>query len=218
MLFIRLLALLFVSVAFAGAAPLERELGAGLMYYRIHELPVDLPGTSVADAGKPAAQQGGACVVDLRYVHAEGDAATAFMAWLKFRASTHAPVFVLANADTSAALRKALAEHERGTGIVVVGIASRQFHPDVAASGAAQSERRAYDALEQGAPIAALITDNPDKVRNDEASLSKDRLAEASADAAEDALGGRRASPPPIDVTLQRAVHLHRALLALKKL
>src|SRR4029078_12585977 len=100
------------------------------------------------------------------------------------------PVFVLANAETSTALQKSLAAHERGTGVVVVGLAVRQFRPDVAVNGTAQNERRAYDALEQGVNTAVLLTDNPDKVRNDEASLSKDRLAEASADAAEDALAG----------------------------
>jgi len=200
---------LFVAVV-AVAAPLERELGAGLVYFRVRELPADLP-------AKPAGRAG-ACIVDLRYVQADEAAATAFMAWLKFRASTHAPVFILANGDTAAALRKPLAEHERGTGIAVVGIATRQFRPDVAVAGTAQNERRAYDALAQGVAPAVLLTDNPDKVRNDEASLSKDRVAEASADAAEDALAGKKAAPPPVDVTLQRAVHLHRALVALKKI
>ena len=199
-----------VAAVVCFAAPLERELGAGLTYFRVRELPADLP-------AKPAGRVG-ACVIDLRYVHADEDAAKAFMAWLKSRASSRSPVFVLANADTAAALRSPLAEHERGTGIAVVGIATRQFRPDVAVAGTAQNERKAYDALAQGVATTVLLTDNPDKVRNDEASLSKDRVAEASADAAEDALAGKKGTPPPIDVTLQRAVHLHRALVALKKL
>jgi hypothetical protein len=204
------LAFAFFAVVSAVAAPLERELGSGLTYYRVHELPGDLP-------AKPNGRVG-AAAVDVRYVQADENATTAFMAWLKFRGTTRSPVFVLANAETSAALRKALAEHERGAGVVVIGIPSRQFHPDVAVTGSAQSERRAYDALEQGVATAVLLTDNPAKVRNDEASLSKDRLAEASADAAEDSLAGKRTPPPPIDVALQRAVHLHRALVALKKI
>jgi len=60
-----------------------------------------------------------------------------------------------------------------------------------------------------------LLTDNPDKVRNDEASLSKDRVAEASAEATDRA---NKKPAPPIDVALQRAVHLHRALVALRKI
>lgn len=205
----RLCALFLLVVVVGRAAPLERELGSGLTYYRLHELPADLPANSTGRMG--------ACIVDLRYVEADGDAATAFAAWLKFRASPHAPVFVLANAETSGPLRKALGQHEPGAGVVVVGIPSRQFHPDIEVKGTEKNERRSFDALAEGVATSVLLTDNPDKVRNDEASLSKDRLAEASADSAEDALAGKR-TPPPVDVTLQRAVHLHRALVALKKI
>lgn len=209
----RILGKLLVAWALLGtiaAAPLERELGGGLTYHRLHALPEDLP-------AKPAGRAG-AAVVDVRYVNANAEGAAAFAAWLKARGAARSPVFVLANAETSAPLRQALADRERGAGIVVVGIAGRQFRPDVAVAGSPQNERRAYDALAQGVPTAVLLTDNPDKVRNDEASLSKDRLAEASADAAGDALAGKRPAPPPIDVALQRAVHLHRALVALKRI
>lgn len=193
----------------AAAAPVERDLGGRLVYLRLHHLPADLP-------AKPAGAVA-PCVVDVRYVEADVDAATAFAAWVRFRATLRTPVFVLANADTSAALRRQLAGHERATGIVVVGLEQGPFHPDVAVKGSAADERRAYDAFEQGAAVSVLLTDNPTKVRNDEASLAKDRLAEASAEAADDALPGKN-PPPPIDVTLQRAVHLHRALVALRKI
>ena len=192
---------------FVFAAPLEREAGGGLAYIRIHKLPDDLP-------GKPAGRIP-PCVVDVRYVNADPEAAKAFSAWLKGRSTARSPVFVLANADTSLALLKVLAGHERGTGIAVVGIEGGPFHPDVPVKGSPEEERRAYNALEQGAVLSTLVADNPDKVRNDEASLSKDRLAEASADAANEV--GKKA-PLPIDVALQRAVHLHRALVALKRI
>jgi hypothetical protein len=97
----------------------------------------------------------------------------------------------------------------------VVGIERAPFRPDVPVKASVEEEQRAYDALEKGAPLSALLTDHPNKVRNDEASLSKDRLAEASADAADPA---NKEAPPPIDATLQRAVHLHRALVALRKI
>jgi hypothetical protein len=193
------------------AAPLERDLGHGLRLYRVRALPADLP---------PASESGGkaaACVVDVRYVFAEADAAAAFGAWLRFRAKPRAPVFVLANAQTSNALLRVLAERERGGGAVLIGVGGRQLEPDSPVRTTAQDERRAYDALEkEGVAVEKLLTENADKVRNDEASLSRDRLAEASADAAAEALDPQ--SRPPIDVALQRAVHLHRALLALKKL
>lgn len=205
------LTLMFVLFATGGAAfgaaPVEHELGSGLVYLRVHTLPDDLP-------PKPAGRVA-PCIVDVRYVNADAPAAAAFASWLTSRASLRTPVFVLANAETSSPLLKALAGHERGKGIAVVGIERGGFRPDVAVKGTPENERRAYDAFEGGAALATLLKDNPDKVRNDEASLSKDRLAEASADAVADE--GKKA-PPPIDVTLQRAMHLHRALVALKRI
>ena len=211
LLFIRMVALLALAIPGAAAAPLERDLGSGLIYFRVRELPADLPPAPAANARVLP------CVVDLRYVKADSDAAAALLAWVNFRAKPRIPVIVLANADTSAALVKPLMERPRSAGVVVLGIPGRNFAPHVAVSSSAENERRAYEALERGAPLVALLTDNPNKVRNDEASLSKDRLAEASADAADDALSGKP-STPPIDATLQRAVHLHRSLVALKRI
>jgi hypothetical protein len=198
--------LLFLSCVAFGA-PLERDLGSGLVYVRVRALPADLP---VKSAGRVPA-----CIIDLRYVETDGDGAAAFSAWLKARATRRTPVFVIANADTARPLLKEINTHERGTGVAVVGIPRGAFKPDVAVSASAEDERRAYDALERGAAIGTLLADNPNKVRNDEASLSKDRLAEASAEATTPA---KKEEPPPIDAALQRAVHLHRALVALKRL
>lgn len=195
--------------AVACAAPIEHDLGQGLVYVRVRELPADLPGRP---AGRVAP-----CVIDLRYVATTPEGAEAFMAWARFRSTPRTPVFILANGETSAPLRAVLATHPRGTGIVVLGVPAAEFRPDVAVKSKAEIERRTYDAFGEGVALAKLLADNPDKVRNDEASLSKDRLAEAPADAASDALAGGR-PPPPIDLTLQRAVHLHRSLVALKKI
>lgn len=195
----------------AVAAPLERDLGQGLKLYRVHELPADLPPAAPASGRVPP------CVVDLRYAKADADAASALQAWLRFRAKPRAPVFVLANAETSPALLRVLAQREPGAGVAVIGAASGKLKPDVVVRTTTEEERRAYDALENGATVAALLTDNPDKVRNDEASLSRDRLAEASADTATDALAPKR-DAAVVDAALQRAVHLHRALVALRKL
>jgi hypothetical protein len=202
-----LIALFLLTVSSVISAPIQRELGYGLVYVRVQNLPADLP-------AKPP-RRAPPYVIDLRYLNADEEGATDFSAWLHQRATSRSPVFVLANSETSPPLLKVLAAHRRGTGIAVVGIEHGPFRPDVAVRGSPENERRAYEALAQGADIGALLTDNPDKVRNDEASLSKDRLAEASADAADKT---EKKEAPPIDATLQRAVHLHRALVALRKI
>jgi hypothetical protein len=196
-------------IASANAAPLTRDLGQGLAYLRVHELPADLP---AAEAGRKPQS----CVLDLRYVRGDEKAAAAVDAWLKSRATARTPVFVLANTDTAPALLAVLAPEDPVPAVIVIGAAARRFQPAIAVKISAENERRAYDALEKGVSLTLLLVENPDKVRNDEASLSKDRLAEAVADATDD--DKARNPPPPIDAALQRAVHVHRALLALKKL
>lgn len=189
----------------AKAAPLTRDLGQGLVYHRARELPTDLP------AGSPTRKQ--PSVLDLRYAKGAGEAVSALMAWLKAWAGPVTPVFVLANGDTDRDLRRALAGFEPDAAVMLIGVPARDFRPDIAVQTSAEKERQAYDALESGSSLAVLLTDNPDKVRNDEASLAKDRLAEAVADDV-----ANRESRPPVDAALQRAVHVHRALVALKKL
>lgn len=207
---VALFLLLLGPLRAAPAAPVEHDLGGGLSYVRVHRLPADLP-------AKPAGRVA-ACVIDLRYVDAPEDAAAAFSAWLKFRASPRAPIFVLANAETSAPLLKVLREDERGAGVVLVGVESEHFRPDVAVRSTAAEERRAYDALEQGAVLATLLADQPNKVRNDEASLTRERPPEPLPEPPAPTGASSKTEAPPIDATLQRAVHLHRALVALKKI
>lgn len=202
---------LLLLLPLRAAAPVERDLGGGLGYVRIHRLPADLPAQPAGRAGP--------FVIDVRYVEASEDAAAAFSAWLRFRASPRAPVFVLANGETAEPLRKVLAQRERGVGVVLVGVEVDRFRPDVPVKTTAEEERRAYVAFEQGAALGSLLEDNPRKPRNDEASLTRERAPEPLPEPpspGEPAKAG--AEKPPIDATLQRAVHLHRALVALKKL
>lgn len=208
-----------VPLADGAAGPLERDLGRGLVYHRVHKLPADLP---TADAARAQPW-----VLDLRYVTGDAGAAATLTAWLKFHATPRAPVILLANADTSAVLLAPLAR--RGVaGVVVVGAAAPGFAPDIAVKISADLERKAYDALEHGATIESLLTENADKPRNDEARLAKDRSADssdtadsgggASPSAGTDESAKPKSPPPLIDAALQRAVHLHRTLVALKKL
>lgn len=200
-----------IALAAAGilrGAPVEHSLGNGLIYVRVHKLPADLP----AKREGPAA----ACVLDLRYVDAAPEAATAFGAWLKFRAAPRSPVFVVINAGTAPALLRTLRSQAPASGMVVIGPASDQFSPDLVVRSSPEEERKAYDAFENGVAMAALITDSPTKVRVDEASLAKERVAEP-AEGSGGAAAAKRA-PPLVDAAVQRAVHLHRSLLALKKI
>jgi hypothetical protein len=205
-----LLVFLFALVA-AQAEPLTRDLGQGLAYYRIHRLPADLP-TAETARRQP-------CVLDLRYVRAEAEAASALAGWMKFHATARTPVFILANAETSLALLTPLTSRTSSASVVILGPVSAGFTPDIALKISPDAERRAYDALEQGASVAALLNDSPDKARNDEARLARDQRGDAAPD---DEAASRESKPAPpapvIDAALQRAVQLHRTLLALKRL
>jgi hypothetical protein len=196
----------FVAAA-ASSATLVRDLGQGLTYYRVHELPADLP---APPGGRP-----GACVVDLRFAKADELAASALKAWLRFNASPHAPIFVLENSATSPALLAA-AGSGGPPGLLVVAPAGEGLSPDVAVRFAKESDSQAYQALERGTPVASLLSDNPEKPRVDEAYLEKEHLSDGDVpDAATD-----RPSPPSplVDRVLQRSLQLHRGLLALKKI
>jgi hypothetical protein len=216
------LVLAFALVSAGRAAPITRNLGQGLTFHRVHQLPADLPVD--ADARRTP------CVLDLRYVTGGDDEASALAAWLKSHATTKAPVFILANAATSAALRAAITvvpPRAAGASVLLVGATTADFAPDIAVTVSAEAERRAYDALERGVATDSLLSENSDKPRNDEASLAKERVPEPIAapdlPASPPSAGPNDAAKPKppmpiIDPVLQRAVQVHRAMLALKKL
>ena len=207
--------LLFASLCAlgqAGAAPLERDLGRGLSFLRVHALPADL--AKGAAAGHPV-------VLDLRYVQGGPNEAAGLLAWLKQHAGAKTPVFLLANDQTSAALLVPLNSPEAVTGLVILGAAAHGFDPDIALAVPAADERRAYNALERGAAITSLVVARDDKPRNDEATLAKARLADDSSEDDEPKpVEKPKPAPAPqvIDPVLQRAVQLDRSLLALRRL
>lgn len=207
------------------AAPLERDLGQGLAYFRVHSIPADLP-SDESVRHRP-------CVVDVRYVRGDRAAAVALLAWLKSHAAPKSPVVLLANPDTAPVLLVPLNSANAVPGLLVVGPSARNFGPDISVSVAPSVERRAYDALEKGASVDSLISVPVDKARNDEERLDQEHLEDSAppdqardaqkpetADSAPDAGQPAKPSAPPplIDPVLQRAVQLHRALVALKRL
>lgn len=194
------------SAALAGAA-LTRDLGRNLLYHRIRMLPVDLPPVD------PARRQ--PRVIDLRYLEADAAATAALHAWIKTHATPRTPVFILANSATDRDLVAPFSGRGSSGSVLVIGAATRGFHPDIAVETTPEDERRAYDAFDSGVELATLLTEHPNKIRNDEASLSRDRSSEPPAAT----LAERSKDPaPPIDAALQRAVHLHRTLVALRKI
>ncbi|MCX6956064.1 MAG: hypothetical protein NTV51_28335 [Verrucomicrobia bacterium] len=209
---------LFLS---AHAAPLTRDLSQGLAYHRAATVPADLP-TGEADRKQP-------CVLDLRYAEGDTAAGTALLAWLKFHAAVRTPVFLLVNADTSAALLAPVADRLPFAGLIVIGSASPGLTPDLELKIASVDERRAYGALAAGTPVESLLNDTPEKTRNDEARLAQDHHGQPDPartpadDGTEDAPATEKPVPPKapaplIDSALQRAVQLHRSLKALKKI
>lgn len=192
------------------SAPLERDLGEGLTYFRVRSVPADLP--------SDAAIQNRSAVVDLRFAKGDSAAPTLVAGWMKFHASPKAIRFVLVNGATDPHILAGLRDRSATPGLLVIGIAGQSFPTDIAVTQSSDDEKRAFEALEAGTDIVTLITDNPAKQRNDEASLSRDRPNGAS-DAGDDALEpkARAEKTPPLDAALQRAVHLHRALKVVRK-
>jgi hypothetical protein len=189
------------------AATLVRDLGQGLTLYRVHDLPADQPSPQ---SGRP-----GACVLDLRYAKSDEPSAATLRAWIKFNVSVHSPVFILENPQTDPALLAALPGSSQA-GLLVLGPISDKIAPDIAVHVTAEEDRKAYDALEKGALVASLLSDYPDKPRVDEAYLEKEHIADSEAPEFP-----TDKAPPPLPLTdplLQRAVQLHRGLIALKRI
>lgn len=205
-----LLVLTLACCAPVFSAPVEHDLGEGLHYLRAKALPADLPDDRVAN---------GAMVLDLRYASADAAAGSAFEAWLAFQAGKRPLLLILANAETAAPLLAALDANQDETGVITLGSPDSNFAPDFVLTPTKEEERTAYEALEKGTPIAKLVTPDIMKRRTDEAFIVANRngpISDESDDRHDEKPGN---APAPVsDVVLQRAVQLHRALLALKKL
>jgi len=199
------------------AAPLERDLGRGLAYLRAAQLPADLP-TKAADPHQ-------ALVLDLRFVSADATAGKAFEAWLKFHASANSPLTILINTETSPLLLRAFLDSPLPPGVVTIGPASNEFKADISVEVSPEADRLAYDALAKGTAIEDLIAHKLDKPRRDEAELARQHANGSTDEEVEESLPKVAVTPAPpavaapmSDLVLVRAVQLHRALLALRRL
>lgn len=217
--------ILNLPAATPAAAPLDLE--RNLTYVRLHRLPEDA-------AVLTAAWHAPALVVDLR--HVAGDPAQAIPAELPPRPRS-APLVALIGPDTASVLLALIREH--APALITIGLAAPGLTPDIVLPVSPEADRRAYDALDAGASVESLISEKIAKPRFDEAALAHEHTADTAADeGARPAAGGPSDFPPaagpppatpavppagapeatPRDAVLQRAVQLHRALLALGKL
>lgn len=214
--FARLFTVLCLLSSARAAEP--ADLGSGLAYLRVH---------SAADSCKAVASAG-ALVLDLRYTAADETSAAELKTALATRPA-NAPLFILVSPDTPAVLAPVIHQSPALT----LGIVGAKPSPKVVVQAEAAADRAAYAALEAGAAVAALVSGKVEKERYDEATLvaefnngnldaqpppAPDPTAPAAGKPEEPKAGGDPAKPVvPTDRVLQRAVHLHRALLALRR-
>ena len=224
------LILLFSVLCLLSSGTELTDLGQGLSYLRIH---------SVADsevALRKAVPGAGALVLDLRYATAGDESAAALKTALDGR-SPNTLLFILVSPATPPGLGSVISTSPALT----LGASGSLPAPKVVVQTDPATDRRAYDALDAGTALAKLIYGKIEKERFDEATLVQefkngnplpgDRPGQTPAGqqpgtvppvapdpTAPKPAGAAEKEPPAplIDRVLQRAVHLHRALLALK--
>lgn len=187
------------------------DLGEGLGYVRVHRLADALPELERRLSSDPA------LVVDLRYAKATEQDVPALALALARRAAA-APLFVLVSPQTPAVLVPALIKIVPPA--LTLGIDGSLPAPAVVVAQPAEVDRRAYDAFDGGMTLAALVTGKIEKERFDEAELVKEfQNGNANAAPPPEPDPSKPADQAPVltDRVLQRALHLHRALAALRR-
>jgi len=185
------------------------DLGSGLGYLRLH-----------SPADPVSAASSGALVLDLRYATADDASAAALKTALAGR-PTGAPLFILVSPATPAALVPLISQSPALT----LGVPGSVPAPKVVVRTDATQDRLAYAAFEAGTPVGKLIFGKIEKERFDEASLVeefKNGNPDAAPPTPPDPTAPKAAGTPGkpavlTDRVLQRAVHLHQALLVLRR-
>lgn len=225
-LFLIVLILPFASGLHAAIAT---ELGNSLLYYRITDAEADRSAALDTIAHRPA------LVLDLRSLSVSDGFADALQTTLARTPPPHAVRLILINATTSPTLINALSQELPS--VITLGPSSPAFAPDIAIAISTEDDLRAFNALANGTPLNKLINDNREKRRYDEAKLVQDHAngitapesvlpAEAEDDTVKtepaidnkESPSEKKTEPAVIDLVLERAIQLHRSLLALKKL
>jgi len=219
-----LLLVLSVSAISARATELT-DLGEGLSYLRVQ---------SFGDSAKgldAAVRERDFLVVDLRHAATTAESAGLLRAALAARTSKQ-PAFILVGPATPAAIGEVL--NSATDHCLTLGVKESAPAPQVIIDQPAATDRLAYEALDSGQPLASLISGKITKERYDETALMKefnggntnpsppagpDPTAKPNPEKSpttEPVAPGVSKVEPLIDRVLQRAVHLHRAMLAIK--
>ncbi len=194
----RLIAILGAALTtLVTASTLTHDLGRGLVYIRVSQVPDDLPVRSQAPA----------MVLDLRYARGPG-----IGGWLTTYAARKTPIFVLANQATDKLLHQSILGIP---GSISIGIPGSTFTPDIALDISADEEKRAYDALTLTEDLDTLLYPPTHKERFDEAAMFE---AEETVSPAEPSLTETdgQVPTPLIDHAILRAVQIHRGWLVLR--
>ena len=202
-----LLLFMLCSLGVHAAEPIE--LAPGLRYLRIHSLVQSARELSTA----LNVNQSPALVIDLRYVADEKDAAETLNALNSQPAKPR--LYVLVSPETPRDIAAAVTK--TSTPVVTLGIRDCRPAAEVVVEQSAADDRSAYAALDNGTALAALISGKIDKERFDEAELVKEfKNGNHEAHPPEGNADGTKALNRLTDRVLQRALHLHQALQALK--
>lgn len=210
--------LLALSSPAAAAEP--ANLGNSLSYLRVHSL------ADAVTALRSSLSVNHACVLDLRYTTASEESTGALQTALA-QHPAEAPLFILISPATPPGVVDAINQAQPRGAIVTLGFTSSRSAalPKIAVKTDAETDRRAYDALEAGTPVETLISGKIEKERFDEATLVqefKNGNPDAAPPTPPDPTAPKPADAPVkplplIDRVLQRAVQLHQALLALRR-
>ncbi len=191
-----------------------------------------IPGLAYLRPGAEVTSETGSTVLDLRYVTDEAAAAPLLAAVQPGNANERRVILALLSPETPAGVTSQLTRLPR---CLTIGHAAPDFKTDIVVAISAEADRRAFDTLVAGTPPDKLLGENADKVRYDESALVREHAGVAApVDVTESAPS---ATPEPaastesptksdasvaaaakVDAVLQRAVHIHRGLLILKKL
>ena len=218
-----LLALILILVLPSpGRATELIELGEGLSYLRIHAVDDSAKGLTAA------IRERNFLVLDLRHASGTPESADLLRAALNARESKQ-PVFILVSPATPRVLAESLMTVANKC--LMLGVKESAPSPQVFVDQPLATDSLAYEALESGQTLASLISSKVVKERFDEVALMKE-FASGNTNAAPSPLIDPTAKPgapekpqsaipkPPESLTdrvLQRAIHLHRALLAIKQ-